>query len=60
MATIRAAVIPKPRAPVELREYDEPELEPDSALLAVDWSEVCGTDVHLQQGLLAAVRSARP
>lgn len=55
MAKIRAAVIPTPRAPVELREFDEPELEPNSALLAVEWSEVCGTDVHLQQGLLAGV-----
>lgn len=55
MATIRAAVVPKPGAEVELREYEEPELEHDSAMLAVDWSEVCGTDVHLQQGLLAGV-----
>ena len=49
------AVIPKPNAPVELREVSEPELEPDSALLAVEVSEVCGTDVYLQQGRLAGV-----
>jgi len=55
MGTIRAAVIPAPGADVELREYREPELEQDSAMLAVEWSEVCGTDVHLQQGLLAGV-----
>jgi threonine dehydrogenase-like Zn-dependent dehydrogenase len=49
------AVIPKPNSPVELREVAEPDLEPNSALLEVDLSEVCGTDVHLQQGRLAGV-----
>lgn len=52
---VLAAVIPEPHAPVEVRELDEPELEPDSALLEVELSEVCGTDVHLQQGRLAGV-----
>ena len=55
MSKIRAAVIPSPGADVELRELDTPELEPDSAMLAVEWSEVCGTDVHLKDGLLAGV-----
>jgi L-iditol 2-dehydrogenase len=55
MATILAAVIPAPGRPVELREYPEPELEPDSALLDVVLSEVCGTDVHLRAGRLAGV-----
>jgi threonine dehydrogenase-like Zn-dependent dehydrogenase len=50
-----AAVLPKPQAPVEVRELPEPELEPNSALLEVELSEVCGTDVHLQQGRLAGV-----
>src|SRR5689334_1200904 len=49
------AVIPEPNAPVEVREVVEPELEINSALLAVDVSEVCGTDVYLQQGRLAGV-----
>jgi len=49
------AVIRKPNAPVEVREVAEPELEPNSALLEVELSEVCGTDVHLQQGRLAGV-----
>ena len=49
------AVIPKPNAPVEVREVVEPDLEPNSALLEVEVSEVCGTDVHLQQGRLAGV-----
>jgi L-iditol 2-dehydrogenase len=49
------AVIPQPNSPVELREIPEPQLEPDSALLEVELSEVCGTDVYLQQGKLSAV-----
>ncbi len=49
------AVIPKPNTPVEVREVPEPELEANSALLEVEISEVCGTDVHLQQGRLAGV-----
>ena len=55
MGAILAAVMPKPDAPVEVREFPEPQLEPDSALLNVELSEVCGTDVHLQRGLLAGV-----
>ena len=49
------AVIPEPNAPVELREVPSPELESDSALLDVELSEVCGTDLYLQQGRLAGV-----
>lgn len=52
---VTVAVIPEPRAAVELREVGEPELELNSALLSVELSEVCGTDVHLQQGRLAGV-----
>jgi threonine dehydrogenase-like Zn-dependent dehydrogenase len=52
MATFKAAVIPRPGAPVEVREIPEPQLEPGGALLQVDLSEVCGTDVHLQAGRL--------
>ncbi len=55
MSKVLAAVMPKPDAPVELRELAEPDLEPNSALLRVELSEVCGTDVHLQQGRLAGV-----
>ena len=49
------AIIPKPDAAVELREVATPELEPNSALLEVELSEVCGTDVFLQQGRLSDV-----
>jgi L-iditol 2-dehydrogenase len=51
----RVAVIPAPNSAVELREVAEPELEENSALLAVEFSEVCGTDVYLQQGRLQGV-----
>src|SRR6478752_4275826 len=49
------AVIPKPNSPVEVREVPAPDLELNSALLEVELSEVCGTDVHLQRGLLKGV-----
>lgn len=49
------AIIPKPDAAVELREVATPELEPNSALLEVELSEVCGTDVFLQQGRMSDV-----
>ena len=49
------AVIPKPNSPVELREVPPPELEQNSALLEVEFSEVCGTDVYLHRGLLTGV-----
>lgn len=49
------AVIPKPNSAVELREVAEPDLENNSALLEVELSEVCGTDVHLQRGRLEGV-----
>jgi len=49
------AAIPQPNAPVELREVPEPYLEMNSALLQVELSEVCGTDVYLHQGRLEGV-----
>jgi L-iditol 2-dehydrogenase len=55
MTHVLAAVIPAPRAPIEIRELPEPTLEPDSALLDVESSEVCGTDVHLRDGRLSGV-----
>lgn len=55
MSKVLVAVIPEPHAAIEVREVAEPELEADSALLSVELSEVCGTDVYLQQGRLAGV-----
>ncbi len=50
-----AAVMPGPGKEIELREIPLPELEPHSALLRVEYSEVCGTDVHLRDGRLEGV-----
>ena len=49
---VRAATIPAPNQPVEVREYPRPKLEEGAALLRTTYSEVCGTDVHLQEGRL--------
>src|SRR5258707_5655276 len=55
MTSYMAAVFPAPHAPIEFREFSEPTLEPDSALLHTLYSEVCGTDVHLWHGRLEGV-----
>src|SRR4051812_31359227 len=47
--------MPAPRAPVEIREFPEPDLPPGGALLRTAYSEVCGTDVHLFHGRLSGV-----
>jgi L-iditol 2-dehydrogenase len=47
--------MPAPDTPLEIREMDDPELEPGSILLETLASEVCGTDVHLFHGQLAGV-----
>jgi threonine dehydrogenase-like Zn-dependent dehydrogenase len=52
---ILAAVMPAPRAPIEVRAFDVPELPEGGALLRTAFSEVCGTDVHLWHGRLAGV-----
>jgi len=49
---VRAAVIPAPGAAVEVWEFDEPSPADGGAVLRTELSEVCGTDVHLQQGRL--------
>jgi threonine dehydrogenase-like Zn-dependent dehydrogenase len=54
-ATVRAAVIPAPHQPVEIRVYPWPELKAGSAMLRTLFSEVCGTDVHVFRGRLAGV-----
>lgn len=52
---IRAAVMPAPGRPIEVRRFDDPTLEPGAALLKTLASEVCGTDVHLWHGRLSGV-----
>ena len=55
MTSVTAAVFPAPEAPVEFREFAEPDLEAGAALLRTMYSEVCGTDVHLHHGKLSGV-----
>ncbi len=55
MTNCLAAVMPQPGQSIELQELPIPELAPDSALMRVTYSEVCGTDVHLHDGRLAGV-----
>jgi threonine dehydrogenase-like Zn-dependent dehydrogenase len=52
---IRGVVMPAPLAPLELREFERPALEPGAVLLETLASEVCGTDAHLWHGQLAGV-----
>ncbi|MFO7769077.1 MAG: zinc-binding dehydrogenase [bacterium] len=52
---VRAAVMPAPGTPIEVREFPDPVMEPGSVLLETLCSEVCGTDVHLHHGRLAGV-----
>ena len=52
---VKAAVMPGPNVPVEVREYPIPQLEDGAILLRTLFSEVCGTDVHLHHGHLAGV-----
>jgi len=51
----RAAVIPAPTCPVEIRSYPEPEPAAGEVVLETIASEVCGTDVHLWHGRLPGV-----
>ena len=51
----RAAVLEAPHKALAVQEFPEPALENDSALMTVELSEVCGTDVHLQDGRLSGV-----
>jgi L-iditol 2-dehydrogenase len=53
--SVLAAVMPAPRAKVEIREFAEPDLPAGGALLNTAFSEVCGTDVHLWHGRLSGV-----
>ena len=52
---ISAVVMPEPGAPLEVRSFARPELEPGAILLRTLGSEVCGTDAHLWKGQLAGV-----
>lgn len=53
--TVRAAVMTKPGAPMEVWDIPSPDLEEGAVLLETVASEVCGTDVHLHHGRLDGV-----
>jgi L-iditol 2-dehydrogenase len=53
--TIRAAVMPGPGRPIEIRSFPMPRPERGGAVLETVASEVCGTDVHLHHGRLSGV-----
>ena len=51
----RAAIIPAAGADVEVIDCPQPVIESGGVLLDTIFSEVCGTDVHLQHGRLSGV-----
>src|SRR5258706_727690 len=51
----KAAVMPAPGMPLEVRAAPETAMEEGAVLLRTIASEVCGTDVHLHHGRLAGV-----
>ncbi|MFW9856727.1 MAG: zinc-binding dehydrogenase, partial [Candidatus Thorarchaeota archaeon] len=51
---VKTAVLTK-QGTIELREQPKPELEQGAILLKTAYSEVCGTDIHLQKGHLSGV-----
>ena len=55
MSGVLAAVMSGPGRPIELRELPLPDPQPGSAVLDVELSEICGTDVHLLDGRLSGV-----
>ena len=54
--TCRAAVVTAFNQPVEMREVPIPELEHGALLVKIDAATVCGSDVHLWDGSLNAIR----
>ena len=52
LKTSRAAVLTNYEAPLELKEFPLPTVEPGAALVKVKLAGICGTDVHLWHGQL--------
>ncbi|AJQ97779.1 zinc-binding dehydrogenase [Gynuella sunshinyii] len=50
-----AAVLTGPGEPITLHNFAKPNVKRGEVLLHTMYSEVCGTDVHIQQGKLAGV-----
>ncbi|MFX0209556.1 MAG: zinc-binding dehydrogenase [Candidatus Hodarchaeota archaeon] len=54
ISMVRAAILEEDGT-VEVHDRPRPKLEPGAILIKTKFSEVCGTDVHLQKGHLAGV-----
>lgn len=54
--TARAAVVTAFNEPLEVREVAVPDLEAGAVLVKIDAATVCGSDVHLWDGSLSAIR----
>lgn len=52
---IRAVVLDEPNAEPRVVPFAPPTLTPGSAVLATNYSEVCGTDVHIWRGKMPGV-----
>jgi threonine dehydrogenase-like Zn-dependent dehydrogenase len=52
---VRAVVLDSPNADPRVVEFSPPTLTPGSALLTTQYSEVCGTDVHIWRGKMPGV-----
>ena len=50
---MKAAVFIAPHAPLEIREYPLSDPAPDTAVVALESSGICGTDLHIWEGALA-------
>jgi L-iditol 2-dehydrogenase len=53
-ATSRAAVVTAFNEPLEVRELQVPSIEPGAVLVRIDAATVCGSDLHIWTGALAA------
>jgi threonine dehydrogenase-like Zn-dependent dehydrogenase len=54
-STFRAAVMPAPKAPLEIRQFRRPRSAAGEVIIRTLYSEVCGTDVHIHEGRLDGV-----
>src|SRR6186713_3137790 len=52
MTMAKAAVLEKFNAPLVMREYSLPVVEPGAVLVRTEMAGICGTDVHLWKGEL--------
>ena len=46
----KAAIFNGPREPIEIKEYELPEVEEKGALIKVSLANICGSDLHMWRG----------